>query len=387
MAFATNHILKLKNDGKLEEALDLALDVLDRYYIFKEENKEHLSKDFEGKIGIWPKRNLAHLYHDLAEKAFFNTEFDSGIKYLSDFQKLNLPESESLIYDRFASLIGKVCFLLIKVGGINDSTGIEIFRIQKDFFYTKPHKAYSFLLRGFIFLYKNELLDFSELIEWWNLSNFSESDFKPSITSEGNRMPSLADYIIKIGYEYWALHLEGNPNNCTQKFEKFDSLVNSIINSRTDFNGILQLRAKALLVCNSQKSMVSFYQLLRSCENEDWVEVLLEKARPDIYASDKVDKLQFSDNKSGDVWHRNLALHPEWRNVNIEVIFVRPIRGIGFFRELESGKCGFFKYKRFLKKISIGDSLDLVYLSVQKNGLYNVTDCKHVESLKLLKVQ
>ena len=153
-------VKELRKAGKLEEALAKALADLEAahkgveseiYVVGGEDDAVEIN---EGKaymsvpIGIlWAKRSLAWVYYENLRKSSQHKNYELFLDYLLKIRDLQMPAEENLLFDSCAWQIGSMIFTLGKqepadYGKIND-----VFNIIRDFHYTKPSEAYSFIYK------------------------------------------------------------------------------------------------------------------------------------------------------------------------------------------------------------------------------------------------
>src|SRR5690606_22176929 len=152
-------IKELRQAGNLEEALAMA--------------QEELNANPEN---IWGKRNISWVYYEYLKKYVPENNFEGFMANLSKIEELNLPSNEAMIFDTSAYQIGSMLFKIQNSEPINYSQINQIFDIVKEFHFTKPAEAYSFLMKAF----HSSALNWSrfiEFVDWWGLENFREADY------------------------------------------------------------------------------------------------------------------------------------------------------------------------------------------------------------------
>ena len=121
-------VIELRKSGKLEVAIAMA--------------NQDLEKE---PANIWNKRSIAWVYHDYLKEYASKENIENFIEYLNKIRLLELPADENMIFDSSAYQIGKLIFSLAHEEHINHRNVNQIFEHIKDFHFTKPSEAYSFL--------------------------------------------------------------------------------------------------------------------------------------------------------------------------------------------------------------------------------------------------
>ena len=127
----SQQIKELRQSGKLQEALDLAL--ID------------LEQDHDN---IYAKRNISWVYYAFLKKSAENSNLDEFYNNLEKVKNLNLPESELMLFDNIAWQTGILFFHIAKNKNLTFDKIFGIVDIIKIFHFTKPSEGYSFLLKS-----------------------------------------------------------------------------------------------------------------------------------------------------------------------------------------------------------------------------------------------
>jgi len=121
-------IKELRQAGKLDEALQMANQALK-----------------EAPDNIWNKRAAAWVYYDFLKIYSQPISFDSFKEYLIKIKDLHLPADEKMVFDNCARQITKLVFGLQNEKKVEYDKINELFEIIRDFHFTKPSEAYSFI--------------------------------------------------------------------------------------------------------------------------------------------------------------------------------------------------------------------------------------------------
>ena len=171
---SAKEVTDLRKQGKLQEALDLATINL--------ENKPD---------DIWNKRAISWVYYAKLKNAQSKNDRNDFLSQLNNIKELDLPETESMVFDSCAWSIGKFLFANKEIDNIFLDS---IFNTIKEFYFTKKSDAYSYLLKAFK-KHSNNWSQFIEFTKWWNLDNFQTKDFENYVLDNGKSTPSLVEGI------------------------------------------------------------------------------------------------------------------------------------------------------------------------------------------------
>lgn len=298
-------VKELRKAGKLNEALSKALSDLEdakkgvetEMITYEVNFQEHQSKELgtEKKriqipIGIlWAKRSLAWVYYDFLKKYSKPESFDTFKENLIKIKDLQLPEDEKMVFDKCSWQIGSLLFALQKEEPIDFGKINELFEIIKDFHFSKPSEAYSFLYKAFHKVYQNwsNYLDFAD---WWNFTNFRSEDY---LKEEFNGKKIMA--IVEQAYiAYSKKLLEGKiiikdsvviPGAVDkEKIKQFIPRLDEIVEKHPEYQYPPYFKAKLLLASGDDENVLSaFLPFAKQKRNDFWVWDLMGE----IFAEDK----------------------------------------------------------------------------------------------------
>lgn len=263
-------IKKLRQAGKLEEALQMATQSMET----EPDN-------------IWNKRAAVWVYYDYLKMHAQPESFDSFKENLIKIRDLQLPEDEKMVYDNCAGQIGKLVFALQRTEPVDYSKINELFDIIRDFHFTKPSEAYSFIYKAFHKGYQN-WSKYLEFADWWNFDNLRSEDYLKE-EFKGKKMMSIAEqaYIA-----YSKKLLEGEPLDPfgqqrvvdKEKIEVFLPKLDAIIEKHPDYQYPPYFKAKLLLALGSDENALSaFLPFAKQKRNDFWVWELMAE----IFSEDK----------------------------------------------------------------------------------------------------
>lgn len=268
-------IKELRQAGKLDEALQMAHQALEA----EPEN-------------IWNKRASAWVYYDYLKKNAQPESFIAFKENLTKIKDLQLPEDEKMVFDNCAWQIGSLVFGLQKTEHIDYGKINELFEIIRDFQFTKPSEAYSFIYKAFHKGYQN-WSNYLTFADWWNFDNLRSEDYLKE-EFKGKKMMSIAEqaYIA-----YSKKLLEGEPLDPfghqrvidKEKIQSFLPILDSLIDKHPDYQYPPYFKAKLLLASGSDENVLSaFIPFAKQKRNDFWVWELMAE----IFPNDK--EIQFA---------------------------------------------------------------------------------------------
>jgi len=268
-------IKELRQDGKLDEALQMANRALE------------IEPD-----NIWNKRAAAWVYYDYLKKHLQPESFDSFKENLIKIKGLQLPEDEKMVFDNCAWQIGSLIFSLQKTEHVDYGKINELFVIIRNFHFTKPSEAYSFIYKAFHKGYQN-WSSYLTFADWWNFENLRSEDYLKEEFKD-KKIMSIAEqaYIA-----YSKKLLEGEPADPfaqqrvldKEKIELFLPKLDAIIEKHPDYQYPPYFKAKLLLALGGDKNVLSaFLPFAKQKKNDFWVWELMAE----IFSENK--EIQFA---------------------------------------------------------------------------------------------
>ena len=263
-------VKELRKAGKIDEALRMA--------------KQDLENEPDD---IWNKRSIAWVYYVILKSNASLYKYSEFSNYLKQIRDLNLPEDEKMIFDTVAFQVGKLIFEIQKVDPVDYNRINEVFEIIKDFSFTKPSEAYSFIYKAFHKGYRNwtKYLDFAD---WWDFENFLPQDY---LQEEFNGKKQMA--IAENAYiAYPKKLLEGIPTDETgyrrevdkEKILAFMPKLDKIVDDHPEYQYPAYFKAKLLLDIGEDDDVLSsFLPFAKKKQNDFWVwELLAEVFHDDV---------------------------------------------------------------------------------------------------------
>ena len=236
---------------------------------------------------IWNKRAAAWVYYYHLKKYAQPESFEAFKKYLIKIKDLQLPEDEKMLFDNCAWQIGKLVFGLQKAEQVDYGKINDLFEIIKDFHFTKPSEAYSFIYKAFHKGYQN-WSGYLNFADWWNFENLRLEDFLKE-KFNGKKMMSIAEqaYIA-----YSKKLLEGEPMDAfgqqraidKEKIQSFIPKLDDLTEKHPDYQYPPYFKAKLLLALGNDENVLSaFLPFAKQKRNEFWVWELIAE----IFIEDK----------------------------------------------------------------------------------------------------
>ena len=263
-------IKKLREADKLEEALQMA-----------QQNLEAQPDN------IWNKRAIAWVYYDYLKKNASSENFSVFKENLTKIKELNLPEDERMIFDNSAWQVGSILFAINKTEPIDHVKINDLFDIIREFHFSKPSEAYSFLYKAFHKAHQ-KWSKFLEFADWWGFDNFRSEDYLKEEFKD-KKIMSIAEqaYIA-----YAKKLLEGeliDPRSQERRIDKnkiqeFLPKLETIIEKHPDYQYPPYFKAKMLLsLGDDENGLSSFLPFAKQKKNDFWVWDLMA----DFYKDDK----------------------------------------------------------------------------------------------------
>ena len=121
----------LRKSGKLDEAM--------------QKGAELMEIDSEN---VWNKRAVSWVFYEYIKKYSELESYEIFNKNLENLKDLKLPKDEHMVYDLCAWQIGKLVFALQKEVPVDYSKIDDIFKIIKEFQFSKQEESFTFLFKA-----------------------------------------------------------------------------------------------------------------------------------------------------------------------------------------------------------------------------------------------
>ncbi len=258
-------IKELRQVGKFDEALQMANQVIES----EPDN-------------IWNKRAAAWVYYDFLKKNAQPDSIEAFKEYLIRIKDLQLPADEKMVFDNCAWQIGSLVFTLQKTEPVDFNKITELFEIIRNFHFTKPSEAYSFIYKAFHKGYQH-WSNFLIFADWWNLENLRSEDYLNE-EFKGKRMMAIAEqayiaYAKKLIAGEFTDSLSQQKQVDKDKIQAFLPKLDTLIEKHPDYLYPAYFKAKLLLSLGDKDSMLSaLLPFAKLKKNDFWVWDVLAEA-------------------------------------------------------------------------------------------------------------
>jgi hypothetical protein len=177
-------VKELRKEGKLEEALALALSNM--------ENEPD---------NIWNKRSILWVYYDYLKKANEEGNIIQFYNWMEKIVALGIDADENVFLEQLTWQIGKIIVAAVKkmesAGHYADSYVELMVKEIMSIPFLKPDKGFSYMM-GSLHKYYKDRWNYKEIMDWAGLENLTEADFEGRQV-DGRTMMSVGEQ-LHIGY-------------------------------------------------------------------------------------------------------------------------------------------------------------------------------------------
>lgn len=236
---------------------------------------------------IWNKRAAAWVFYYHLKKYAQPELYEAFKDNLIKIKDLQLPEDEKMVFDNCAWQIGSLVFALQNTEHVDYGKINELFEIIRDFNFTKPSEAYSFIYKAFHKGYQN-WSNYLTFADWWNFDNLRSEDYLKEEFKD-KKMMSIAEqaYIAysKKLLEGEALDPFGQQRAIDkEKIQSFLPKLDALIDKHPNYQYPPYFKAKLLLASGSDENVLSaFLPFAKQKRNDFWVWELMAE----IFSEDK----------------------------------------------------------------------------------------------------
>jgi tetratricopeptide (TPR) repeat protein len=260
---SSKEVTELRKAGKLEEAREMV-------------EKDLISSPDD----IWVKRAASWVYYAFAKQALEQKNLTKLLNHIENIKKLQLPETDKMVFDSIAWTIGKYLFA-------NENTTPEtldrFFELIKELHFSKPKDSYTFLLKAFN-KFASKWDKFTEFVDWWGLDNFMPQDYQIFTTDDGKKLPATVESIyISISKKLLAAPRD------REAIKRFIPRIAKVSHEHKHMQYPPYYYAKLLLALGDKEHfMEAFMPFARKKRNDFWVWDLLsevyDKDSPEHFA-------------------------------------------------------------------------------------------------------
>jgi hypothetical protein len=267
-------VTELRKAGKLKDAYLLAQNELEEAMapFMVIDSASGTETNHEANL-LWPKRALGWVLFDYIKQTNTVELFDVFILRIEELFGLQLPLTESLLFDQLAWQFGKMAFSLSKMVPVPTEKSNILLERLISFHFSKPSEGYSFIFKSFHKLFKDsdQYLTFAD---WWNFENFRAENFLKEKLENGMEVMAIAEQ----AYIAYAKHLLPKTiNNYETSFDKskaeeFLPKISEIIDNYPQFQYPPYFKAKLLLALGDKENMLSaLLPFAKKKQNDFWV--------------------------------------------------------------------------------------------------------------------
>lgn len=288
-------IKELRQSGRLEEALAMAMDELNEAtgsstQIDNFDGLPVLRDLYIKSRLIWPKRNVSWVYYEFLKENSSAEHFEVFLSWLQKLMDLQLPAEEILLFEQLSWQVGKLAFNLAKAEQVDSHKGIQLFEAIESIPFPKPSESFSFLFKALHKLLK-DTDKYIEFADWWDFENFMPEDYEKDKLPNGREVMALVEqaYIayakrLVLGDDIWieGFKAPGKTYNLA-KIAEFMPALDNIIEKYPSYQYPEYFKAKLLLVSGDREHMLeSLLPFARKKRNDFWVwEILAEAFKDD----------------------------------------------------------------------------------------------------------
>lgn len=435
-----NKVKELRKEGKLEDALVLAL--------------QNFEQDANN---IWNKRALGWVYYDFSKKYAQENNADLFLETIQKIKDLQLPPEEKMIFD---NLIWSYNTLLKHIYSQNTINYVEAKRVKESLsglYFSVPSEIFSVLIGALHKTFKDEN-NYASLAENSFFRFFRPEDFLPT-EYNGQKIMPLAEQIYT---NYCKILVRGelltydNQDSITnqyipnkQKITDFLPKLDKIIEDYPNYTFLPYFKAKMEIILGGENVLETFIPFAKKKKNDYWVWQLMSeivKNNPEkefaclckgltlktpeqflgkirlLLAEKLIAKQLFNEAKTEihlvidekiknqqkipfqimqwqqQEWYKNaqqlssnFRIYNQYKNlaesilyedIEEEIIVIQNVNSdkkiVNFIKDKQ--KTGFFKYEGILKNPKIGDILK-VRLETKENGYFKLLSAKSENNL------
>lgn len=261
-------IYKLRKEGKLDEALDLANDL----FLLHPKN-------------LSVQTAKAWIIYDILKSESNTVNLNTVTNLLSQLSNLKLDNSLELLFNQVAFQIGKLLFTAERKGVANNHLKNKIFETIKSLHITRPSSAHSFILKAF--LKSGEAWPkFFQFLDWWGLENLRPEDYTPERFND-REIPALAERTFA---KYASALLNQSDSNASQGYPIDTDRIRGLIglldtllieHPEFKFTRYYKTKLQLLLGVSKDETIHDFIPFVQSNFTEFWVWQLLGEIHAD----------------------------------------------------------------------------------------------------------
>jgi tetratricopeptide (TPR) repeat protein len=263
---------KLRKNGQLEEAYKMS------------------QQDLESEPdNIWNKKGMSWVLIMYLKQYAHSDEHQKFLQTLQEFRDLQMPGdgTEDMIFENLKYWVTKFLSTISKEESPDVDLFEEFWEIIKEIPYPKPSEMHSSILKFFLKI-KKSWDRMEEFLEWWDFSNFRDSDYEYEETEKVTIMPLVERaYLalsrsVLVGGKKNPLELQPSINQ--EKLEKVLKEMQELYKAHPDYQYLPYYIGKMLYAQGSkEEALKNLLPFARANEGKFWVWTLLG----DIHEQDK----------------------------------------------------------------------------------------------------
>jgi hypothetical protein len=255
---------KIRKEGKLDEAYNLS--------------KQDLESEPDN---IWNKRGMSWVLIMYLKQFAYEGNSQKFLTTLKEFRDLQLPGdgSENMVFENLNFWVTKFLSTVSKEENQDIDVFEEFWEIIKDINFPKPSEMHSNILKFFLKISDN-WDKFEDFLNWWDLNNLRDEDYKEEDIGERKIMPlaerayiALSKSVLK-GEKYNPLEFTRSINQ--EKLEKVTNQMKELYEKYPHYEYIPYYIGKLLYAKgNEDEALSNLLPFAREHINKFWVWTLL----------------------------------------------------------------------------------------------------------------
>lgn len=208
----------------------------------------------------------------LVESAVASGNDDTALRLLDEYADLHLEEIDEQEMNNRLVWAVRSLILSWKERGVSAARQMALLDAIKQINFLKPHRYYSVLLDSFLKLRDeqgNPWPGIPMFVEWWGLENLLEEDYKRTLLTNGQSMPSLAERAYSATLK--ALAAEVAAGRMLPQAESFVQDLDVLEQIHPEYSGILYQKAHLLKAMGRKSEALDAARaFVRKRPNEYW---------------------------------------------------------------------------------------------------------------------
>lgn len=258
---SSTEVNKLRREGKLQEALELA--------------EKNLSANA---TSIWNRRAGAWVYYDYLKETVELSQFTEFIEILRKISILEIPKEEKRFYNALIKPISKILHTHINCKQWDEQKSNQLFEILQKLPFSPTTENFSVLIKALHRAFQGSK-NYIDVIDWCGFDSFNTKDYLP-ITYDGKEFMSLVEQVY-FGYAKHLIEGTQEERYSTKKsydkerMQAFLPKLESVIKQLPKRKYLFYFKIKIQLILGCEDIMKSFLPFAQQNRKEFWVWQLL----------------------------------------------------------------------------------------------------------------